>query len=406
MSNGKSIDDNFREAFETDYKTLEDEIRGYTRQVAWPAIKGKLSDKLDFDHEVQVSNLSDAQAQYYVGDLLLHMNRLDVAESQLQKASALDPKLAATNASLGLLKIRQGKNDEALKFLTQAVEGDSTNHLTHYYYAQMLQKVDLPDSAADRKSHFELMRTHTLKAIELAPRFTYSYSLLGYIALVTKEGLPEAETAVTKAIEYAPGRMDLRLMLAQLMLSNNETQRAQSVLTGLKSSTTDDVIRYQAEQLLTDIQNRRQFEKDYQAYEQRRREAEQATTPPAVSNNGNDEPPVIRRQNTAPAPADDLVIETAKPQMRIPEGIRIEGSLINVDCANGLTLRVRLSNATVELHTDTPAQLEFVSYVSTVKDTIACGVMKPEIPVAIVYRHTANTRFLGEPIRVEFVNPN
>jgi hypothetical protein len=178
------------------------------------------------------------------------------------------------------------------------------------------------------------------------------------------------------------------------------------VLTGLKSSTTDDVIRYQAEQLLTDIQNRRQFEKDYQAYEQRRREAEQATTPPAVSNNGNDEPPVIRRQNTAPAPADDLVIETAKPQMRIPEGIRIEGSLINVDCANGLTLRVRLSNATVELHTDTPAQLEFVSYVSTVKDTIACGVMKPEIPVAIVYRHTANTRFLGEPIRVEFVNPN
>jgi hypothetical protein len=92
--------------------------------------------------------------------------------------------------------------------------------------------------------------------------------------------------------------------------------------------------------------------------------------------------------------------------MRLPEGIRIEGMLTNVDCANGLTLRVRLNSATVELHTDMPGQLEFVSYVSTVKETIACGVMQPAIPVAIVYKRTADRRLLGEPLRVDFINPN
>src|SRR5678815_4545979 len=66
-SNGKSKDENFREAFETDYKVLEEEIRSYVQnQVAWPAIKLKLPEKLDFDRDMQASVLSEAQGQYYL----------------------------------------------------------------------------------------------------------------------------------------------------------------------------------------------------------------------------------------------------------------------------------------------------------------------------------------------------
>jgi hypothetical protein len=45
--------------------------------VAWPAIKVKLNDKLDFDRDMQPSALSDAQAQHYLGDLLLHIFHTD-----------------------------------------------------------------------------------------------------------------------------------------------------------------------------------------------------------------------------------------------------------------------------------------------------------------------------------------
>jgi len=48
----------------------------------------------------------------------------------------------------------------------------------------------------------------------------------------------------------------------------------------------------------------------------------------------------------------------------------------------------------------------FAELYATVKDTIACGVMQPAIPVAIVYKRTADRRFLGEPLRVDFINPN
>ena len=79
---------------------------------------------------------------------------------------------------------------------------------------------------------------------------------------------------------------------------------------------------------------------------------------------------------------------------------------MSVDCTSGLTLRVVISSGTVELHTDTPAQLEFVSFITTVKDSIACGTTEPPLRVAIVYKRTADHRFLGEPLRVDFIGTN
>jgi hypothetical protein len=141
---------------------------------------------------------------------------------------------------------------------------------------------------------------------------------------------------------------------------------------------------------LDDIGNREAYERDLRAYQESQREAALITTPVTVSGTGQDEPPrIARRSNPATSTqSDDRVIETAIPQMRLPDGIRIEGVLIGVDCSGGLTLRVAASNGTIELHTDAPEQLEFVSYIPSEKDTIACGTTDPPLRVAIVYKRT------------------
>jgi tetratricopeptide (TPR) repeat protein len=414
-SNGKSVEENFREAFQTDFKSLEEEIRKYVQeQVAWPAIKMKLDEKLNFDREVRIASLSEAEAQYYLGDLLLHMSRMDDAETHLRKAVTLDPKLSAADASLGLLKTRQGRNDEALKFLAQAVERDSKNHLAHYYYVHMLRKVDEEGTDEESQSRLKLMRTHIERAIELAPRFADAYSMLGYVALLSRERLPEAENAVMKAIQFAPGRLELRLRLAELMIANGKSPAAQAVLTAVKNSGADDVLKYRADQLLENVRNQQENEKSLQeyqknlrAYDQQRREAEEAivrTTGDETADRRSEERPRIARGVAPPQSDDDfVVIETAKPQLEGPQGIRLEGLLTEVVCSDGLTLRVRVADATVELHTNTPERLEFMSYVATISDTIACGVLKPAVRVAVTYRRTNDRRFLGEPLRVDFI---
>src|SRR5262249_30179728 len=251
----------------------------------------------DFNREMEVTQLSEAQAQYYLGDLLHHIGRLDAAEAQLQKAISLDPRFAPSYASLGMLKVRQQKHQEALKFLTQAVEADSKDYMAHYYYASMLQTVG--DDAGPKESRFQLMKQHLKRSIELAPDYLNAYDMLAYVALALREELPETEELVKKALALSPNRRSLRLRLAELMVANNEAIAARALVTPLMNAE-EDSIREQARSLLDGIQKYVDNVKAFEEYQQRRLQAEAAAAAAeALSEKIGDDPldrPTITRK--------------------------------------------------------------------------------------------------------------
>jgi tetratricopeptide (TPR) repeat protein len=404
LSAGKSMDDSFREAFQMDYGALEREVRDYIRgRFAWPAIQLKLRDKLEFDREMQVAKLSDAQAQYYLGDLLLHSDRLDEAEAQLQKAIALDSKFAASYASMGLLRVRQKRYEDALGFLSQAVEADSQNHMAHFYYAHMLHEVESGQGIENRDTRLALMRTHLKKSIELAPRFVESYSLLGYVALVLREELAETEAMLKNAIAYAPGRHELRLTLAQVMVLNDEEVAARSLLIPLRNLPPEDSVRHAAENMLKSIDAYIQNKQAVSEYQRRRQGADADDVLETSNEETVDERPTLARNDRLKAPADSIIETATTRPNRAAAGPRIEGFLTLVDCSRGLTLRVRLGGGFVQLHADAPSEVEFTSYTSTVSGSVPCGAIEPEIPVEITYRRGSDPRFLGMPVVVHFI---
>ena len=73
-----------------------------------------------------------------LGDLLFHMNRLDVARVELEKALAADPDNGAAHASMGMLLARDDKFAEARPHFEQAVESPDATYLSNYYYAVVL----------------------------------------------------------------------------------------------------------------------------------------------------------------------------------------------------------------------------------------------------------------------------
>jgi hypothetical protein len=99
LANGTAIGEAFQTAFQTDYASLEKELRDYINRNSYPVQTYTLSDKLNFDATMQSAPLSEAESQYYLGDLVLHLNRTD-CEQYLEKAIALDPTLAVAHASL------------------------------------------------------------------------------------------------------------------------------------------------------------------------------------------------------------------------------------------------------------------------------------------------------------------
>ena len=72
-----------------------------------------------------------------------------------------------------------------------------------------------------------------------------------------------------------------------------------------------------------------------------------------------------------------------------------------LDCANGLTLRIRTDTATMDLHSSEPGKIKFLSYTSSVATNIACGPRNPPVPVTVTYKPNPNGS--GEPLVVEFL---
>ena len=121
------IDQAVKQSFQMDLVALEKELKKYIEGHTFRMQIATFDHKLEFDKELTAAPLSEAEAQGYLGDLLLHSNRLSDAEARLQQALALDPKLTMAQASLGIVRARQGRFDEAKKSLEEAVSGSSNN---------------------------------------------------------------------------------------------------------------------------------------------------------------------------------------------------------------------------------------------------------------------------------------
>ena len=250
---GVPFDKSFRQSFKADYQTVEAELQAYVRREDFRVRRAALDDHLPVVAEITPLSLSNADAHYFLGDLLLHINRYDDAAKQLQKAVALNPGSALARASLGMTRVRQRQGAEARRLLQQAVTLEPDNYLTHYYYAYALSREEMDDEQeiTDYKPEpAQMMRAHLRRAIALNPDFTESYRLLAFINLVTGEQLPEAVELLRHGLKLSPGRPDLTFILAQVYLRMKDPDAARLTLQQLINSGANPRLRARARNLL------------------------------------------------------------------------------------------------------------------------------------------------------------
>jgi len=392
LSKGQVFEDAFGDSFQTDYGTLEDEVRDYVRKrPSWPMMKVMTKDSIQVDaRAMSTSTLSEAESDFYLGDLLLHLNRLPDAETHLTSAASKNPNLTSAQASLAVLRVRQRRYDDALALLKKAVESDSKNYIVNFYYAYVLERADGDAGAVVTNApaeKYETMRTYAKKSIELAPGYVEAYALLGRINLTAGENFDEAENILKKAISIAPGRDDLQLLLAQTYLRTNRTQDARSLLSIIERNATNYDVRRRATALLDQTEQTVTFTEITAGLDKEVARAQTPQTPGASS--------------TASRKVQETVLEALTPIGPSVEGQKLSGLLINMDCSNGLTLRIRTDRATTELHSSEPQKIQFLSYTAAVSDNIRCGDRNPGTPVTVTYRPVPGG--VGEPLVIEFV---
>ena len=396
-----TIDDAFKQAFQTDVEGLEKDLKKYIEGHTFRMQVATFEHKLEFDSEMTAAPLSEAEAQAYLGDLLLHTNRLSEAEARLQQALTLDPKLTMAQASLGIVRTRQGRFDEAKRALQEAVSGSSNNYLAHYYYAYALSREGMDSMNFVRSYAPETtatMRAELKQAIELNPTFPESYSLLAFVDMVSGEQLDESIALLKQALTLSPGRQDLNLELAQIYLRQQKFDLAKQALEPLRNAKDRRLIK-QSEMLLDSI---KRYEEQMAGYK-------------PESDAGN--APRLQRQVNATSKAtegeqsqmsqSDYLQEALRPVEAGEQ--RIQGVFTKLECDNkGLAyFIVQGPDRPYKLRATSLGRVQFTAYLPAPAE-VTCGTRKNPENVVFTYRPTSDPKDLrakidGDAIAVELV---
>lgn len=399
MAANATIDDAFKQAFQMEVAALEKELKKYIEGRTFRMQVATFEQKLEFDNEMTVTPLSEAEAQAYLGDLLLHTNRLSEADTRLQQALTLDSKQTMALASLGILRARQGRFDQARKSLQEAVKGNS-NYLAHYYYAYALSREGMDANNVIQTYATETaatMRAELNKAIELNPNFPESYSLLAFINTVTGEELDKSVELLKRALALSPGRQDLSLTLAQIHMRQQRFDLAKQVLEPLRAAK-DRRLKSQAESLLSSI---RTYEEQIARYK---------------SDSSGGEPGLRQQQSTInstdndsrkPMSESDYLQEALRPLETGEE--RIQGLFVKLECDSKGTAYfiIQSGERLYKLRATALGRVQLVAYVPGATE-VTCGARKTPENVVFTFRPTNDAKDLkakinGDAIAMELV---
>jgi tetratricopeptide (TPR) repeat protein len=410
MNANVDVDQAFPQAFAMSFEEMEKELRNYVKQNRYNVINGHFEHKLVVDTATEATPLSEAEAQAYLGDLLLHSNRMD-SLTYLQKALKLDPNLAMAHASLGMAYFREGKVDEARASLERAVAANSQNYLAHYYYAYTLSRQtpegDQPSSGYTPELAAKI-REHLKKAIALRPDYPESYNLLAFVSMVTGDNLQETIESMKQVLNASPGRHDFSFTLAQLYARIGEYKQARQMLEQLIKSDADEDIRKHSELVLAQISR---IEENAGTYDQLKpqRRAQDAAAPSVVKTGAESTSSPANAGNFKSQPA-----ATPDPSSYLREVLRataagetqLQATLLRLECdAKGIVFVVQTGNGLLRLRTSSFDDVEITTYDTSVKGEITCGERKPVNTVIVAYVPNTDKRLKvdGTVKSVEFV---
>ncbi len=159
---------------------------------------------------------SSSAAAYLINAEMMMRQRFEVlAEQELQKALALDPKLPQVNFLLAEIAIYQAQIDRGIALLQKEIEINPTFAMAFYWLGE----------AYTRKLSWDEAVGPLQKSIWLNPYFSGPYIVLGKVYL-KKGDLQNAEGMLRRATQMDPNNFSAHHLLAQVLQRANRAEEA------------------------------------------------------------------------------------------------------------------------------------------------------------------------------------
>jgi tetratricopeptide (TPR) repeat protein len=353
--------DAFQQAFGVQLPAIERALRAYVRRNVYNMSVVEFGERVSRSAPLTSEPLAEAEAEARLGDFLLHMNRLDEAESRLQAALKMDRDASDTYSSLGSLRLRQDRFDDAWTLLSRAAQLSPNSFATQYALGTSFfrGRTGVMKAADSTDGRMTAARNALARAVELDPAAPDAWVWLAN-AHMLNETPDDARRAIERAVRLAPRRQEYRLLAARIAVAQGDTAAARSFIGDLAARADREDLVLQARDVLALIARSENYAKQRDALGVR----PEAERPPPASMPA--EIPAFR-----PVGAGEL---------------RALGVIERIDCrpTAGLVLHAKLPDRTLHLAAKSFEEVTLVTFRPDVK-AVACGAQE-RYPVFITWR--------------------
>jgi Tfp pilus assembly protein PilF len=205
-----------------DPKEIEKGFFQYMRQLALPAAVIKTPPQIN-EKDFTVRQMSDAESSAELGGYMLWARRVSDARPLLEQALKEDPKLGVAHENIGFLYFADGKDSDAVREFTAALDLDPTRYLS-LFFKTMLSSAAPSEVAADQAA----LRAALTQVLQLNPQFAPAYVELAKLD-VRQGQLTDALTAARRAEQLEPSRAGYHILSGRiLLLMGHGAQAAES----------------------------------------------------------------------------------------------------------------------------------------------------------------------------------
>ena len=396
IDQGVDSEQAFARAFKSSMAEVEKLLKNYISRNTYTANTYKLP-SIEGEKEISANPISEAEVQYYLGNLLARTSRIDEAEVLLKRAIEMDPQLAGPYEGLGFVAVRRNRFGEALDHFKQAVTRGSKNHLAHYYYAEMLLRQII---GSVRPPLAQQIGDELRASIKLMPGFAFAHYALANLAVMTEDNLKEGLEAATIAIRLEPQNKRFALALAQLQVQTRDYAAAKKTLEPLLSADVEPKLKESAESTMKLIEDRARPAR----VEQPLPDPKQDSRPPNVvpDSKQNTEPTKSASEPLPGQQAEKARERLSQPTIKLEGTQTIRGVLIAIECRAGKwTLVLKASDNQMRFMVSNKDKLEFFSQDPSFGGAVRCG---PVNKTAFIYFKplAGQTKLAGDAVAVEF----
>ncbi len=329
VAQGIPLDQAFRQSFQSDYATLQKELQAYLGRMSVGFYSGKLPQERE-PKPISETEISPTVALAYASDLWLNSGRVDEAENALQQLAAAEPSSPEVQYRLGRIRLLREQPEEAEAHFEAALASQPDDISLRYYTALAISMGRMKNGLGGG-SHAASTRVVDLLSplLEAKSDFADAYQLLVHARLQRNDPPAEVIPVVERLRQLKPQDSSFDVLLANLYTQESRWDDAEELLKTALQRSSDPYQRQQAERTLEWLEQRREREQLYSAYQEEEaenRETLESDTRERAAPRNLRRGPVRRGAEPVEPPGSP---PTSPPQMAY-----VLGTLVTVACAD------------------------------------------------------------------------